>query len=66
MNDMVGMRKAYTELYAVTNQLTGGYNIRAANHQGLLTALEVNQMIQRAANLRVGRAKSAVISGRAA
>lgn len=63
MNDMVGMRKAYTELHAVTNQLTGGYNIRAANHQGLLAALkEVNQMIQRAANLRVGRAKSVVIS----
>ena len=63
MNDMIGMRKAYTELYAVTSQLTGGYNIRATNHQGLLTSLkEVNQMIQRAANLRVGRAKSTIIS----
>jgi Bardet-Biedl syndrome 2 protein len=62
MNDMTTMRRAYTELHAVTSRLTGGYNIRVANHSGLLMALrEVNQMIQRAANLRVGRAKSALI-----
>jgi Bardet-Biedl syndrome 2 protein len=63
LNDMVVMRRAYTDLHALNNQLVGGYNIRATNHEGLLAALkEVNQMIQRAANLRVGRAKTNVIS----
>lgn len=63
MNDMNTMRRAYTELHAVTTRLTGGYNIRATNHTSLLTNLaEVNQMIHRAANLRVGRAKSDLIS----
>lgn len=43
--------------------LQGGYNVRAANHTGLLVALkEVNQMIQRAANLRVGKPKQSVIA----
>ena len=43
--------------------LLGGYNVRAGNHTGLLCALkEVNQMIQRAANLRVGKPKLSVIA----
>ena len=63
LNDMMLMRKAYIELYALSNQLIGGYNIRAVNHAGLLAALkEVNQMIQKAANLRTGHAKTAVIN----
>ncbi len=63
MNDMETMRRAYKELQAVTTRLIGGYNIRAANHTALLEALaEVNQMIHRAANLRVGNAKSEMIS----
>lgn len=42
---------------------SGGYNVRASNHTGLLVALkEVNQMIQRAANLRVGKPKQSVIA----
>ena len=45
MNDMQMMRKAYTELFALSDTLIGGYNIRAANHKGLLNGLkEVNQM----------------------
>ena len=63
LNDMVLMRRAYTELYALSNQLIGGYNIRAGNHAGLLAALkEVNQMIQKAANLRAGQAKTSIIT----
>ena len=109
MVDMESTRRAYTELYALNNQLIGdlvtslllyhthtqtaypvnnsdlhptsqllpstvllfsllllcigGYNVRAANHTGLLVALkEVNQMIQRAANLRVGKPKQNVIA----
>jgi Bardet-Biedl syndrome 2 protein len=61
--DMSSMRRAYTELFALNNQLVGGYNVRAANHEGLLAALkEVNLMIQRAANVRVGKAKTSVIA----
>lgn len=63
LNDMALMRRAYTELHALSNQLIGGYNIRAGNHGGLLAALkEVNQMIQKAANLRAGQAKTSIIA----
>ena len=63
MVDMEAMRRAYTDLFALNNQLIGGYNVRASNHEGLLAALkEVNQMIQKAANLRVGVAKTRVIN----
>ena len=61
--DMESMRRAYTELYTSNNQLIGSYNVRAANHELLLSALkEVNLMIQKAANLRVGRPKVSVIA----
>jgi Bardet-Biedl syndrome 2 protein len=63
MTDMPSMRRAYTELQTYNNQLIQGYNIRASNHETLLAALkEVNMMIQRTANLRVGKPKSRVIS----
>jgi Bardet-Biedl syndrome 2 protein len=62
MLDMISMRRAYTELGAMNNQLITSYNIRAQNHETLLAALkEVNQMIQRAANLRCGKAKARVV-----
>jgi Bardet-Biedl syndrome 2 protein len=63
INEMDTMRRSYTELYSMNNQLIVGYNLRASNHNGLLVALkEVNQMIQRAANLRVGKAKTTVVT----
>ena len=63
MMDMDSMRRAYTELTGMNNQLIASYNIRASNHERLLVSLkEVNQMIQKAANLRMGKAKSRVIS----
>lgn len=63
MNDMETMRRAYTELNSLNGQLIGGYNVRAQNQASLLSSLkEVNQMIQRAANLRVGKAKARVIN----
>jgi Bardet-Biedl syndrome 2 protein len=63
MTDMHTMRRAYTELYTYNNQLISGYNVRAANHESLLSSLkEVNLMIQRAANLRVGAPKTSVVS----
>ena len=45
------------------DNIPAGYNVRAANHENLLAALkEVNQMIQRSANLRAGKAKSRVVA----
>eukprot|EP01038_Epipyxis_sp_PR26KG_P005701 gene5701-7869_t len=63
MPDMQSMRKSYTELNILNDQLISGYNIRAQNHENLLNSLkEVNQMIQIAANLRVGKAKGRVVT----
>ena len=63
MSDMASMRRAYTDLFSFNNQLISGYNVRAGNHQALLSSLkEVNLMIQRAANLRVGKPKANVVS----
>eukprot|EP00604_Paraphysomonas_vestita_P000668 CAMPEP_0174824826 /NCGR_PEP_ID=MMETSP1107-20130205/38413_1 /TAXON_ID=36770 /ORGANISM="Paraphysomonas vestita, Strain GFlagA" /LENGTH=217 /DNA_ID=CAMNT_0016054201 /DNA_START=1603 /DNA_END=2256 /DNA_ORIENTATION=- len=63
MGDMEVMGRAYTDLYSLNNQLIAGYNNRAQTHEALLNALkDVNQMIQRAANLRVGTAKTRVIN----
>ncbi len=63
MGDMEGMRRAYNELSILNGQLISGYNIRQANHEKLLAALkDVNQMIQKAANLRTGKSKARVIT----
>eukprot|EP01034_Spumella_vulgaris_P021413 gene21413-27443_t len=63
MSDMDGTRRSYTELNALNQQLVAGYGVRAANHESRLAALkEVNQMIQRAANLRMGKSKSRVVT----
>jgi Bardet-Biedl syndrome 2 protein len=63
MNDMEGTRRSYTELNALNQQLVTSYGVRAANHENLLVSLkEVNQMIQRAANLRMGKSKSRVVT----
>lgn len=63
MNDMSTMRRAYTELNALNGQLITGYSVRSQNQASLLAALkDVNQMIQKAANLRTGRAKARVIA----
>jgi Bardet-Biedl syndrome 2 protein len=63
MGDMQGMRRAYNELGILNGQLAMGYNTRQQSHERLLAALkEVNQMIQKAANLRTGKSKARVIS----
>jgi Bardet-Biedl syndrome 2 protein len=63
MTDMETMGRAYTDLYSLNNQLIAGYNNRMQSHSGLLGALkEVNQMIQKAANLRMGAAKTRVVT----
>eukprot|EP00112_Aurelia_sp_Birch-Aquarium-sp1_P014307 Seg308.11 transcript_id=Seg308.11/GoldUCD/mRNA.D3Y31 product="Bardet-Biedl syndrome 2 protein-like" protein_id=Seg308.11/GoldUCD/D3Y31 len=63
MYDMPNMRKGYMELFDLNRDLINGYKIRCSNHEELLSSLKiVNQTIQRAGNLRVGKSKSAVIA----
>ncbi|KAK3767058.1 hypothetical protein RRG08_054106 [Elysia crispata] len=63
MGDMRSMRKGYIELYDLNRDLISGYNIRCQNHQELVACLkQVNQIIQKAGRVRVGKYKSQVIT----
>ncbi|KAG7273557.1 hypothetical protein CRUP_005746 [Coryphaenoides rupestris] len=63
MGDMVTMKKRYRELYDLNRDLVNEYKIRSNNHNALLARLKcVNQAIQRAGRLRVGKPKNQVIS----
>ena len=63
LGDIKSMRSTYATLYTLNGSLINEYNKRANNHEQLLAALkEVNQMIQKAARLRVGAPKSRVVS----
>lgn len=63
MGDMKNMRRGYSELYNMNRDLINGYTIRCSNHQELLACLkQLNQVIQKAGRLRVGKYKTQVIS----
>lgn len=63
LGDMKTMKKLYTNLYEINRDLITEYKKRENNHQGLLDNLkQVNQMVQRAANLRVGAPKARIIA----
>uniref|UniRef100_A0A3Q3J768 BBSome complex member BBS2 n=1 Tax=Monopterus albus TaxID=43700 RepID=A0A3Q3J768_MONAL len=63
MGDMTMMKKRYRELYDLNRDLINEYKIRSNNHNALLACLKsVNQAIQRAGRLRVGKPKNQVIS----
>ena len=63
MMDMKNMRKWYSQLYDLNRDLISGYKIRCNNHQELMDTLkQVNQIIQKAGRLRVGKSKAKVIS----
>ncbi|KAJ9455476.1 Bardet-Biedl syndrome 2 protein-like protein [Diplonema papillatum] len=63
LSEMPLMRQHYSKLHELNSQLIGEYIKRANNHNELLTALrEVNAMIQKAARLRMGQAKTRVIA----
>ncbi|XP_059569636.1 Bardet-Biedl syndrome 2 protein isoform X1 [Alligator mississippiensis] len=63
MGDMKNMKKRYVELYDLNRDLINGYKIRCTNHTELLNNLKaVNQAIQRAGRLRVGKPKTQVIT----
>lgn len=63
MRDMRTMKNRYMELYDLNKDLLNGYKIRCNNHTELLGNLKaVNQAIQRAGRLRVGKPKNQVIA----
>ncbi|CUG90518.1 Hypothetical protein, putative [Bodo saltans] len=63
LNDMRNMKKMYGSLYEVNRELMGEYLKRSNNHNELLAALkEVNTMIQKAGQLRLGQAKQRLIN----
>ncbi|XP_014849002.1 PREDICTED: Bardet-Biedl syndrome 2 protein [Poecilia mexicana] len=63
MADMKTMKKRYRELFDLNRDLINEYTIRSNNHNALLARLKsVNQAIQRAGRLRVGKAKNQVIA----
>ncbi|XP_063510370.1 Bardet-Biedl syndrome 2 protein isoform X3 [Pongo pygmaeus] len=63
MRDMKTMKSRYMELYDLNRDLLNGYKIRCNNHTELLGNLKaVNQAIQRAGRLRVGKPKNQVIT----
>ncbi|XP_044290035.1 Bardet-Biedl syndrome 2 protein isoform X2 [Varanus komodoensis] len=64
MGDMKNTKKRYAELYDLNRDLLSQYKIRCTNHTELLSNLKaVNQAIQRAGHLRVGKPKMQVIAG---
>ena len=61
--DIASVRRTYTDLFSMNSTLTAAYKTRADNHTMLVEALKtVNQTIQKAANLRLGPAKSRTVS----
>ncbi|XP_060779796.1 Bardet-Biedl syndrome 2 protein homolog [Neoarius graeffei] len=63
MGDLKTMKKRYVELYDLNRDLINEYKIRSNNHNALLSRLTtVNQAIQRASRLRVGKPKNQVIA----
>mmetsp|Transcript_41527 Transcript_41527/g.81439 ORF Transcript_41527/g.81439 Transcript_41527/m.81439 type:complete len:719 (+) Transcript_41527:72-2228(+) len=63
LNDVSIMNNSYAQLYELNRELLGEYTKRANNHAALLKALkDVNQMIQKAARLRMGEFKSRVVA----
>ncbi|XP_068022668.1 Bardet-Biedl syndrome 2 protein [Melanerpes formicivorus] len=63
LGDMKNMKARYMELYDLNRDLISQYKIRCNNHTELLNNLKaVNQAIQRAGQLRVGKPKSQVVS----
>mmetsp|Transcript_89835 Transcript_89835/g.159798 ORF Transcript_89835/g.159798 Transcript_89835/m.159798 type:complete len:717 (-) Transcript_89835:84-2234(-) len=63
LNEMQPLNKVFSTLQQTNGDLIAEYNKRANNHQQLLGQLkEVNMMIQKAAKLRVGQAKTRVVA----
>merc|ERR1712087_440818 len=63
LSDMGNLKKVFSHLQQTNSDLIAEYNKRANNHKQLLEQLkEVNMMIQKAAKLRMGSAKTRVVA----
>ena len=63
MADMKSLRKWSGQLYDINRDLVSQYKIRCNNHKELMDTLkDVNQIIQKAARMRLGKSKSMVVS----
>merc|ERR1712157_588091 len=63
LSDMTNLKKVFSGLQQTNGDLIAEYSKRANNHSQLLAQLkEVNMMIQKAAKLRVGNAKTRVVA----
>jgi Bardet-Biedl syndrome 2 protein len=63
INDMPSMKRTYLDIARINADLFNEYKIRSTNHNELMAQLKtVNNMIQKAANLRVGQGKSRVVA----
>eukprot|EP00245_Coleochaete_scutata_P017419 TRINITY_DN8533_c0_g1_i1.p1 TRINITY_DN8533_c0_g1~~TRINITY_DN8533_c0_g1_i1.p1 ORF type:complete len:185 (-),score=41.30 TRINITY_DN8533_c0_g1_i1:105-590(-) len=63
LSHMPNMKRMYTELFHLNRDLIMEHRKRSTNHAELLQTLkEVNQMVQRAARLRVGTPKTQVVA----
>merc|ERR1712232_330869 len=63
LSDMGNLKKVFSHLQQTNSDLIAEYNKRANNHKQLLEQLkEVNLMIQKAAKLRMGVAKTRVVA----
>eukprot|EP01105_Mastigella_eilhardi_P024274 TRINITY_DN6306_c0_g1_i1.p1 TRINITY_DN6306_c0_g1~~TRINITY_DN6306_c0_g1_i1.p1 ORF type:complete len:707 (+),score=207.40 TRINITY_DN6306_c0_g1_i1:35-2122(+) len=63
LNEMKLMKQVYGTLYEVNRELVGEYRKRESNHTALLAALkEMNLILQKAANLRVGPPKLRIVT----
>jgi Bardet-Biedl syndrome 2 protein len=57
------MKQHYMNLLNLNRDLISGYKIRCTNHEELMKNLRfLNQMVQKAANLRIGRYKTITIN----
>mmetsp|Transcript_34787 Transcript_34787/g.46985 ORF Transcript_34787/g.46985 Transcript_34787/m.46985 type:complete len:589 (-) Transcript_34787:514-2280(-) len=63
MGDMARMRRYYTELSLLNQELVREHHKRFTNHNALLDVLrDVNHMIQKASNMRMGNSKLRVVT----
>jgi len=61
--DIKNMRRWYSELYSLNQDMLSSYKIRSNNHKELLVSLkQLNQIIQKAGQLRVGKSKIQLIN----
>ena len=63
LQNMGSVRESYRQLFRLNKEMVAEHEKKALNHKALVESLKkVNSMIQKASNLRVGKAKSALIN----